>query len=426
VSQAAVVSRDDGAWGHQQLVGYVVAAAGGSIDAGLLRSHVRRRLPEYMVPGAIVELDRLPLTANGKLDRAALPAPDFAGRVGAGLPRTPQEEVLCGLFAEVLGVEGVGIEDDFFALGGHSLLATRLISRIRSSLDVELSIRSLFEAPTVAALAERLGSGHPIRSDLEPLLPIRPRGNMQPLFCIHHAGGFSWPYSRLITHLPSDYPIYGLQARNLSQPTVLPRAIEEVVVDYLSLIREVQPVGPYRLLGWSFGGLVAHAIATHLQSLGEEVALLALLDSYPSHWQESPRLADEEPSKEFLFAGVADPIQTMVDALRQDGHLVSVLKEHHYEAIMDGYKNSVRLMQTFLPQRFRGDILLFVATQGEPKPSHEIWTPYVDGEVKVHRIDCTHETMMDPRPAEAIGRVLTTELDVWRTTRGMRFRRRPI
>jgi nonribosomal peptide synthetase DhbF len=172
--------------------------------------------------------------------------------------------------------------------------------------------------------------------------------------------------------------------------------------------------------------LVAHAIATHLQSLGEEVALLALLDSYPSHWQESPRLADEEPSKEFLFAGVADPIQTMVDALRQDGHLVSVLKENHYEAIMDGYKNSVRLMQTFLPQRFRGDILLFVATQGEPKPSHEIWTPYVDGEVKVHRIDCTHETMMDPRPAEAIGRVLTTELDVWRTTRGMRFRRRPI
>src|SRR5262249_28740676 len=133
VSQAAVVSRGDGAWGHQQLVGYVVAAAGGSVDAGLLCSRVWGLFPEYMVPGAIVELARLPLTANGKLDRGALPAPQHVGGVGGGLPRTPQEEVLCGLFAEVLGVEGVGIEDNFFALGGHSLLATRLISRIRSS-----------------------------------------------------------------------------------------------------------------------------------------------------------------------------------------------------------------------------------------------------------------------------------------------------
>jgi amino acid adenylation domain-containing protein len=425
VSQAAVVARADGS-GGAQLVGYVVAAPGREIDAGALRAHVGSRLPDYMVPAAIVELARLPLTANGKLDRGALPAPEYRGRRGGGLPRTPQEEILCGLFAEVLGVAGVGLEDNFFALGGHSLLATRLISRIRSSLDVELSIRSLFEAPTVAEFAQRIGDGRPIRSDLEPLLPIRPHGSMQPLFCIHHAGGFSWPYSRLIAHLPSDYPIYGLQARNLTQPKVLPRSIEDVVVDYLSLIREVQPVGPYNFLGWSFGGLVAHAIATHLQSVGEEVAVLALLDSYPSDWQESPRLYDEEPTKEVLFAGVADPIQNMVDALRQDGHLVSVLKEHHYDAIMDGYKNSVRLMRTFLPQRFRGDILLFVATQGEPKPSHEIWTPYVDGQVKVHRIDCTHETMMDPVPAAAIGRVLKAELDGWRTTHEMRFRRRPI
>jgi len=171
VSQAAVVARVDGS-GGAQLVGYVVAAPGRAVDAAALRAHVGSRLPDYMVPSAIVELDRLPLTANGKLDRASLPAPEYRGRVGGGLPRTPQEEVLCALFAEVLGVAGVGIEEDFFALGGHSLLATRLISRIRSSLDVELSIRSLFEAPTVAALASRLSEGGVARARLRAV--VRP------------------------------------------------------------------------------------------------------------------------------------------------------------------------------------------------------------------------------------------------------------
>src|SRR2546430_638988 len=154
VSQAAVLSRAGGA-GGAQLVGYVVLAAGCDAQADELRAHVGARLPDYMVPAAIVVLDALPLTANGKLDRSALPGPEF--RAGFGrVARTPQEELLCGLFAEVLGVERVGIDDDFFALGGHSLLATRLISRIRSSLDVEVSIRSLFEARTVCGLVECL------------------------------------------------------------------------------------------------------------------------------------------------------------------------------------------------------------------------------------------------------------------------------
>src|SRR6202022_495808 len=151
-------------------------AAGRRADRAGLRAHVGSSLPDYMVPSAIVVLDALPLTANGKLDRRALPAPDLTPRV-VRLARTPQEEVLCALFAEVLGVERVGIDDNFFALGGHSLLATKLISRIRATLDVEIAIRSLFEAPSVEALAKRLDDGEPAR----PALVRLPRPSEIPL-----------------------------------------------------------------------------------------------------------------------------------------------------------------------------------------------------------------------------------------------------
>ena len=155
VAQAAVIAREDQP-GDKRLVAYVVAAGDQAVDPAALRAHLGQSLPDYMVPSAFVALDRLPLTPNGKLDRKALPAPDRTPSTLRRAPRTPQEEMLCALFAEVLGLERVGIDDNFFALGGHSLLATRLISRIRATLDVELAIRSLFEAPTVEALVKRL------------------------------------------------------------------------------------------------------------------------------------------------------------------------------------------------------------------------------------------------------------------------------
>ena len=167
VAQAVVLARED-APGQKRLVAYVVAGADREIDVAALRGQLGAGLPDYMVPSGFVVLASLPLTPNGKLDRGALPAPDLTPQV-VRLPRSPQEEVLCALYAEVLGVARVGIDDSFFALGGHSLLATKLISRIRTTLDVEVAIRTLFEAPSVEALAKRLDHGEAARPALRPL-----------------------------------------------------------------------------------------------------------------------------------------------------------------------------------------------------------------------------------------------------------------
>lgn len=186
LEDAAVIVREDQP-GDKRLAAYVIPSEE-TFDTAELRKYAAERLPDYMVPAAFVTMKELPLTPNGKLDRKALPAPDFAAAVTGRGPRTPQEEILCDLFMEVLHLPRVGIDDRFFDLGGHSLLAVQLMSRIREALGVELSIGNLFEAPTVAGLAERLEMGSS-QSALDVLLPLRTSGDKPPLFCVHPAGG---------------------------------------------------------------------------------------------------------------------------------------------------------------------------------------------------------------------------------------------
>ena len=421
VAQAAVIGREDPG-GDKRLVGYVVAQSGQRADPALLRTHVAQSLPDYMVPAAIVLLDALPLTPNGKLDRKALPAPEFWANASVAwrAPRSPQEEILCTLFAEVLGVSNVGIDDNFFELGGHSLLATRLVSRIRVALGLELPIRSLFETPTVAGLVERLDLSTNQKS-LDVILPLRPFGNLPPLFCVHPAGGLSWCYSGLLQHIRADYPIYGLQARSFNQPEALPQTLHEMVADYLGQIRAIQPAGPYHLLGWSFGGLVAYSLASHLQLQSEKVALLVLLDSYPPD-PELPRDVPDEQEiiNEFLKDLGYDPatlgermpqLSTLNELLRQEDRVPSDLEDKYFRAIPRLFRNNVRLAGSFVPETFDGDLLFFAAVENSPASRTDAWRPYVRGQITIRQIACQHAHMTKPGPIAQIGQALAVELE---------------
>ncbi|MFL6284241.1 MAG: amino acid adenylation domain-containing protein [Pyrinomonadaceae bacterium] len=385
----------DGEGEAKRLLGFVIAEPDESVEVNALRQRLRQTLPEYMVPAVIQVLLAWPLTPNGKLDRKALPAPDFASASAYRAPRTPREEALCALFAEVLGLERVGIDDNFFSSGGHSLMATRLVSRIRSTLGVELAIRTLFEAPTVADLSEWIDK--PTRTDpFEIILPIRSSGDGSPLFCIHAAAGLSSAYSAFIPYIDAKHPIYGVQARGLSQAAELPGSVAEMACEYLKHIRAIQPRGPYHLLGWSFGGLVAQALASLAQQEGEEVRLLALLDALPA----SPDARPDDPEDEELRAAfAADPeLWEMFDDARRD-------------RIVEITKNNMRLRREFEPAPYSGDALLFVAARNHDEGMlADAWRPYIGGSIRTVSIDCGHNDMLRRGPAAEIASVLGEEL----------------
>jgi thioesterase domain-containing protein/acyl carrier protein len=412
------VAREEGAAGRQ-LIAYVVPADGAAPPEAELRRSLADRLPEYMIPAAFVVLDGLPLTPNGKLDRKALPAPQ-ARQGGYRAPRSEDEATLCAIFAEVLGRERVGIDDNFFALGGHSLLAARIVSRARDELGLDLAIRSLFEAPTVAAL---LRHGHQtlFNDAFAPVLALRTEGDLPPLFCLPPGSGLCWDYARLLRELDPRRPLYGLQASGIDTEMPFHDSVEAIAGERVALLREVQPVGPYHLLGWSFGGLVAHEIACRLQAQGQDVALLALLDSYPYlPWIEAPVMNEQELVEEMAELVGLEPkdlqgkpidVPTILATAREVGHVLGEFEVGQATRMLRYGQHCARLAPDFRPGVFRGDLLMFVATDGHRDSFYpELWQPYITGRIEQHAIPCRHARMTEAIPIALIGRLLQQHL----------------
>ncbi|WP_329346269.1 enterobactin synthase subunit F [Vibrio natriegens] len=422
VAQVAVLAQEYSD-GDKRLVAYVTAEGTEQpIDVAQLQKYLADPLPEYMVPSYFVELDTFPLTPNGKLDRNALPKPDLSGQVGTKGPSNLVEERLCRLFCQLLELPAVGVDDNFFELGGHSLLAAQLIAHVKEIMGIELSLAAVFESPTVAGIAAKL-NGSESDEALNMLLPLRKREGKAAIFCVHPAGGLSWCYAALTPIIPSNIPLYGVQARNLGDPSLaLPKTMKEMAEDYVAAIREEQPFGPYHLLGWSIGGMIAHLMAGILQQQGQEVGLLTLLDSYPTEqWQTMNPPGEEQALGALIrMAGVEFDESAhssitkpeVIDILQDAGSSMAHLSSETISAMIEVVINNNHRVRDSIDYRYQGDMLFFNAE----KPPEESfldrngWFNYMDGEINVVDVDCIHRDMMRPDMLRLIGTRMVEEL----------------
>jgi amino acid adenylation domain-containing protein len=428
IRQAVVLAREDEP-GDQRLVAYVVAdqesehGDSGNEKAGLriseLREHMLGKLPEYMVPSAYMQLENLPLTHNGKIDRKALPQSD---------PNTPEQEqeyvgpqdatqeTLCRLWQEVLRRERVGIHDNFFMIGGHSLLAVQVISRIKSALAIEMPLSVIFVAPTVARMAKEIAAlnGHEQSQSSPVLVSIQPQGSRAPFFCVHAVGGQVISYAELSQEMGLEQPFFGLQSPPANYFPESGVSIEQLATLYNQEIRSVQPRGPYLLSGWSMGGLVAWEMAQQLIKEGEIISLLALIDTAPPpKYREADDRADEISMlarfaldmsrlagkdsrplvEQFLQAAEQDEWKMVQETLTHYGVLAPKTARAEMTALLDVYTRNFRAMNNYSLHTSKQAVVYFRASE-TPERFSKLWTKWAGGGIQFHSVPGDHFTML--------------------------------
>lgn len=425
VAAAAVRAVRD-ASAESSLAAYVVMKPPGTEGFDAVRQHVARLLPGYMVPQRWTALPALPLNANGKVDRARLPAPASPPPPASERPQSGSlEALLAEIWCRLLARPRIGLHDDFFELGGHSLLAAMMAAEFKNTTGRELPLAVLFRASTIAALADVL------RSQEEPafshLVGLRPRGSGRPLYIVHGIFGNVLQLRGLAERIVADRPIYALQARG-ADPRLEPHAsIGEMATAYLEAIREFQPSGPYALAGYSFGGLIAFEMACRLREAGEEVDVLALLAT-EVHERNLPfgamlsykAVLARRVAKKLLSSGIRTWPAYLLAKVRLAGH--RFLLRHGLaepgdpwlespELLTDRtrrmYKTYVREFVAYRPRAYQGAISVFCPRgpsydSCDPLP---IWRKVAD-HVAVFSIPGTHQTIMDEPHVNSLARQL--------------------
>ncbi len=378
----AVIARDG------RIIAYVVPGDGYTPDA--LRAALAERLPDYMLPAAIVELAALPVTANGKLDRKQLPAPSFRGQ-GGEAPATETERQLAALYAELLATEGaIGARDDFFALGGDSLQAMKLMLRIRETWGHDPGLATLFETPDVASLARRIDAGGAGEDgSLGPIITLAGGDKaLPPLFVVHPAGGLCWGYRTLAASLAPARTVYGLQSPALNPDVAVPESIDALAADYARRMIETWPDGPYHVAGWSVGGIIAQAIAVELAAAGRAVGLVAMLDSYPAEcWRAEPEPTESQAMRALLAIAGYDPelypdlvTRDQIVAFLRDGDSpLGNLPARALDGVVRVVLDTNRLVRGHHHRRYEGRLTHVRAGEdhkARPQLVPELWMPY--------------------------------------------------
>ncbi|MEM1168725.1 MAG: amino acid adenylation domain-containing protein [Cyanobacteria bacterium P01_H01_bin.35] len=424
VSEAIVIVRED-IPGDKRLVAYIVAKQ--EMLSSQLRSFLKTKLPDYMIPSAFVFLDAIPLTPNGKSDRRALPAPDTSNlSQQAGIsPRTTTELKLGQIWSEVLNIPTVGVRDNFFELGGHSLLAVRLMARIEQQLGTHLPLATLFTEPTIECQANLLSSATDTQP-FSPLVPIQKTGDLPPFFCIHPVGGNVLCYAKLAEHLGKNRPFYALQSSGLygnSQPLT---NIKDMAAYYIEAIQAVQPKGPYYLGGWSLGGVIAWEMAQQLQTLEQEVGLLTLIDSY------APTVLQEQIDETFLTNSLVTDLGGIfgkelsistneLEQLLPEEQLNSILQEakrlnilppeislEQMSRLFQVFKSNLKAMYDYLALPYSGPTVLFCASD---EVSQRGWSSLATEAMEIYTIPGDHYGILREPNVMVLAKQLETCLE---------------
>jgi len=437
VTEAVVVLIKDE--GNPRLAAYVTLATPRDDTVSVLRTWLKARLPEYMLPASFTVLDKLPLTPNGKIDRNALPAPEAWTKGKHYLaPRDTVELQLAQIWEQVLERRPIGILENFFELGGHSLLAVRLMSQIHHAFDKQLPIATLFQGATIVELAQLIRH-HEAPTTWPTLIPIQPQGSRPPLFCFPGAGGNVLYLHSLAVHLDKDQPCYGLQPPGLDGKSRTPSSIEALAAHHKKELIKVQPQGPYFLAGHSFGGQVAFELARQLEQQGETVALLTILDtSAPSADQEDMTATWDEIDWLWTMVEVfeelseakldlkketvqsqttlAQSYELVMQHLKQGLFFAPTAESNQLKAIVDIYKANTHAQTHYQPQGpIKAPIVLFRAEEqfGDTPSVHSEdldWSQYTEGEVIVKWVPGTHLTMLNAPHVKTLAAQLQTQL----------------